>query len=355
MTVALTALLYNSILPLIILALSISYLLAKTKPHLRSIPGPRLAAYTKLWRLHDVYKGASHLTAIELHAKHGKLVRIAPNVISVSNPDEIPKIYGFKGEFTKTAFYPIQAISWQKKVRPNLFSTRDEAFHRETKRKLAGAYGLEALLKMEPAIDGCGEVFLRKMRGFADRGEEVDLGRWMQYYGKFVCFCADLAKSLLGWLPRDLADSRGTAFDVVGEMTFAQRFGFLEQGSDVDGMMRAIEGMLSYAAICGQVPELHPFLLGNPLFPILLPQMEKWNQVLVFTLKALNSRTKIARDGELELNHSQADDGDMLSRFAAVKAFDPLKMGTVDVVVTLAGNVRQDHDQVRLHDKMGQC
>ena len=107
-------------------------------------------------------------------------------------------------------------------------------------------------------------------------------------------------------------------------------------------MMGAIEGMLSYAAICGQVPELHPFLLGNPLFPILLPQMEKWNQVLVFTLKALNSRTKIVRDGELELVPSQAADGDMLSRFAAVKSFDPLKMNTVDVVVTLAGNVRRN-------------
>jgi hypothetical protein len=107
-------------------------------------------------------------------------------------------------------------------------------------------------------------------------------------------------------------------------------------------MMGAIEGMLSYAAICGQVPELHPFLLGNPLFPILLPQMEKWNQVLVFTLKALNSRTNIARDGELELVHPRASDSDMLSRFAAVKTFDPLKMSTVDVVVALAGNVRHD-------------
>jgi hypothetical protein len=106
-------------------------------------------------------------------------------------------------------------------------------------------------------------------------------------------------------------------------------------------MMGAIEDMLSYAAICGQVPELHPFLLGNPLFPILLPQMEKWNQVLVFTLKALNNRTNTARDGELVLVHSQADDGDMLSRFAAVKAYDPLKMSTVDVVVALAGNVRE--------------
>lgn len=186
------------LLPLFVtlLTLSISYLLAGTKTHLRSIPGPRLAAYTKLWRLHDVYKGSSHLTAIALHARHGKLVRIAPNVISIGDPDEISKIYGVKGEFTKTAFYPIQAISWRGKVQQNLFSTRDEAFHRESKRKVAGAYGLEALLKMEPAMSGCGELFLSKMREFADRGEEVDLGRWVQYYGKWAVLTGRGEKSV---------------------------------------------------------------------------------------------------------------------------------------------------------------
>jgi len=185
MPVALASSIYNYGFPLAIALLILSYLLNKNKPGLCSIPGPRLAAYTKLWRLHDVYKGSSHLTAISLHAKHGKLVRIAPNVISVADSKEISKIYGIKGEFTKTAFYPIQEISWLKKPQPNLFSLCDETRHREDKRKVAGAYGLEALLKMEPAIDGCGQLLLAKMGGFADRGELVDLGRWVQFYGTF--------------------------------------------------------------------------------------------------------------------------------------------------------------------------
>ena len=104
-------------------------------------------------------------------------------------------------------------------------------------------------------------------------------------------------------------------------------------------MMEAIEGMLVYASQCGQVPEAHKFLLGNPLFPILMPQMETWNQVLMFTLKAINSRTKIARDGELELDEDRVGN-DMLSKWAAVKSFDPLKMSTRDVVVHLSTNVR---------------
>jgi hypothetical protein len=86
---------------------------------------------------------------------------------------------------------------------------------------------------------------------------------------------------------------------VVGEATFASKLGFLDQGKDVDGMMKAIEGMLTYATLCEQVPEYHKFLLGNVLFTMLMPAMETWNQVLVFTLKAINSRASIKQDREL--------------------------------------------------------
>ena len=298
-------------LPLLLLVIVGSLLRNRYKPGLSDIPGPPLAAYTKLWRLYDVWKGQAHLTAIAIHRQHGPLVRIAPNVVSVADADAISKIYNIKGDFTKTAFYPIQSISWQKRPQMNLFSTRSEAEHREQRKKIANAYSMESLLKMEPAIDECSKLFLRKMGEYADRSEAVDLGAWLQYY----------------------------AFDVVGEVTFAKRLGFLEKGGDVDNMMQAIEGMLLYASHTGQVPEAHPFLLGNPLFPILIPAMETWNQVVMFTLKAINSRTKMTRNGELELEDGHVGD-DMLSKWAAVKAFDPLKMSTRDVVVHLSTNVR---------------
>lgn len=102
-------------------------------------------------------------------------------------------------------------------------------------------------------------------------------------------------------------------------------------------MMKAIEGMLYYAAVCGQVPELHRVLLGNPIFTALLPAMETWNQVLVFTLKVINGRASIKRDGELI--HSDVEGRDFLSRLAHVKSSDPDKMSTRDIVVATSGNV----------------
>ncbi|KAK5721352.1 hypothetical protein LTR17_014641 [Elasticomyces elasticus] len=187
----------------------------------------------------------------------------------------------------------------------NLFSTRDETEHREQRKKIANAYSMESLLKMEPAIDECGKLLLRKMGKYADRDEAVDLGTWLHYY----------------------------AFDVVGALSFNNRFGFLEQGKDVDGIMQANAVILLYAALIGQVPKAHPFLLGNPLFPILVPQMESWNAVL-----AINARTEVARGGEIELEGGQGGE-DMLSKWASLKAHDPSKMTTRDMVVHLSANV----------------
>jgi cytochrome P450 len=111
----------------------------------------------------------------------------------------------------------------------------------------------------------------------------------------------------------------------------------MEQGTDIDGMIHAIEWIAAYGTIVGQVPELHKFLLGNPLLTKLMPAMETWNQVVLFTLNAINSRASIQRDGELI--KADVEGRDMMSRWAYVRSSDPDKMSTKDIVVALSGNV----------------
>jgi len=102
-------------------------------------------------------------------------------------------------------------------------------------------------------------------------------------------------------------------------------------------MISAIQGVLKYAALCGQVPEWHRMLLGNPLLTALMPAMETQNQVLVFTLQAINERASIKRDGELI--KADTEGWDMMSKWAYVKSGNPDKMSTRDIVVHLSGNV----------------
>ncbi|KAF5010518.1 hypothetical protein FDECE_3335 [Fusarium decemcellulare] len=290
----------------------------KYRPGLRTLPGPRLAAYTSLWRWLDVRNGQAHKTAITLHRKYGPVVRIGPNHVSVSDPREIKNIYGLKSGYTKTAFYPIQSITWKGKVEVNLFGTRDEGYHRELKRPVANAYSLTTLLSNEAAVDSCTALLIKKLSAHADGSQVVDFGEWIQFY----------------------------TFDVVGELTFAKKLGFLDKGGDVDGMIQAIEDLLVYASQIGQIPTWHKLLMGNPLLPILIPSMEGWNKVLTFTLKAVNdviggsgsSGGELKPDGELDIKNLDKQ-GDMLSKWFALKLADPDKMSTRDIVVHLSTNV----------------
>jgi hypothetical protein len=75
----------------------------KLRPSLRSIPGPFVASFTDLWRLLAVYSGRFDLSLQAQHDKHGDLVRIGPNCISVGDPKEIKQIYSISRLFQKVS------------------------------------------------------------------------------------------------------------------------------------------------------------------------------------------------------------------------------------------------------------
>lgn len=86
---------------ILLAAVALHLLRNRFKRGLRDIPGPTAAKYTRLWKLHSVWKGDHHNTAIDLHRKYGSLVRIGPKHVSVGDPDAIPVIYGLNKGFTK--------------------------------------------------------------------------------------------------------------------------------------------------------------------------------------------------------------------------------------------------------------
>jgi hypothetical protein len=99
---------------------------------------------------------------------------------------------------------------------------------------------MTSIRTLEPFADECTAIFIDSMSKY--EGEEVDLGTWLQWY----------------------------AFDVIGGITFASPFGFLEKETDVKDMIKSIGFGVTYAGIVGLIPWLHPLLLGNkPLLKVL--------------------------------------------------------------------------------------
>lgn len=185
-----------------------------------------------------------------------------------------------------------------------IFSTRDEGLHKRFKRSVAAAYTMSSLKELEPMNDDCSAIFLDKMGKFA--GKDIDLGQWFH-----------VSEILLSILESNADDTQWYAFDVISSITFNDRFGFMEQEKDINDIIAAIEGRLTYNSIVGQVPWLHPYLFGN--------RAVAWLASFIPSLAVLNSAKYIIAltAKRLEAYHNNEENTkelqDLLARFKRFK------------------------------------
>lgn len=88
---------------LILLLVSLLIYLARNyfNHGLHKYPGPFIASLTDWWRFFDVLGRRPDITHIDLHKKHGNIVRIGPNVLSFASPAALKDIYGLNKGFVK--------------------------------------------------------------------------------------------------------------------------------------------------------------------------------------------------------------------------------------------------------------
>ncbi|KAB8256643.1 cytochrome P450 [Aspergillus pseudonomiae] len=183
-------------------------------PTLRSVPGPFLARFSRLWYFIQVYRGRFPWSNIELHRKYGAIVRIAPNEYSIDDPTAVKTLYGPGTSFIKGPWYDGSHNIGDEKV--GIFAVRDPKAHHTEKRKIASLYSMSSVVKMEAAVNGCLELLTEKLQEISRYGTSFRL------------------KTLLG-----------------------RRFGFLDAGKDPIDLVHAIDDVLTYAARVGVYPELH--------------------------------------------------------------------------------------------------
>jgi len=191
------------------------------------IPGPLLASCTDLWRVFVVWRRRPELEHIRLHQIHGPLVRLGPRAVSVSDPAAIQVIYALNSGFVKSEFYPVQQTIARGRRLFTLFTSTDSAFHAKLRRAVSNAYAMSTLVQFEPLVDSTTLEFLNQLeKRFANKpGADgvCDFGKWLQYY----------------------------AFDVIGELTFSKRIGFVDNGGDVENIIGDLQWLLNYAAVVG--------------------------------------------------------------------------------------------------------
>jgi hypothetical protein len=258
---------------------------------LRKIPGPFLASFSNIDRIWSVVGKEQMKYHISLHRKYGRLVRVGPNHVSISDSNTIQQLYSISPKFIKSDFYVAFDPKTPAGTMPTIFSVRDEAAHKAIKRPVANAYSMSTMRELEPMNDACSEIFLHKLEGMV--GMDVDFGEWLHWY----------------------------AFDVISSITFSNRLGFMEQETDIGGIINAIEGRLVYCSIVGQAPWLHKYcLLGNTF-------VERLANRFVPAVASLGSSSMIVSFAAKQLQRYQNKDPkttethlpDMLDRFKRFK------------------------------------
>lgn len=205
---------------------------AITSP-LRSIPGPFWARFTRLWYFARVANGSFEKDNIALHRRYGPIVRIAPNMYSFDIPGApVKQVYGIGSKMPKSEWY--EGWKHPSPDRWTLFPDRNIKRHGETRRRFQGLYSMSSLVTYESYVDSCTDILVQRLRGFASNGDTVDMMKWLQCY----------------------------AFDVIGDVTYSRRFGFLDAGKDVAGLMEALSKSMPYSTLVGIYPGLHRFLFA---------------------------------------------------------------------------------------------
>lgn len=132
-------------------------------------------------------------------------------------------------------FYVVQQSVVKGHSLASLFSTVDNDFHSQFRRCVNAAFSMSALVQYEPFVDNTTKLFLDQTeRIFARNPDGCDFTRWLQFY----------------------------AFDVIGEITYSKRHGFVERNEDIDGIIAYLSKLFLYVAPVSENPALlSPFSL----------------------------------------------------------------------------------------------
>lgn len=202
---------------------------------LRDIPGPFAARFTRLWYLRSIWKGQAHWDDIALHRKYAQngnfyapIVRVGPNMYSITRPEKV--VYGISSKMEKSPWY--EGWKHPSPDRWSVFSDRNITRHAETRRKFQSMYSMSSLLHYEAYAETAQDVFRQRLIEMTQQTQRVNMHHWLQCY----------------------------AFDVIGNITYGRRFGFLDEGKDVEHMMASLEASMVYSSLVGVYCWAHPTL-----------------------------------------------------------------------------------------------
>lgn len=107
------------------------------------------------------------------------------------------------------------------RVLESLFGTLDQDYHARLRRVVSHAFSMSTIVQYEPRVNETARVFLDQTEAlFANTGRICDFKLWLQFF----------------------------AFDVITQITYSRRVGFIDREEDVNGVIAWLDTMFDYSA-----------------------------------------------------------------------------------------------------------
>jgi benzoate 4-monooxygenase len=203
----------------------------------RNIPGPIFAQFSDWWLALAAYKGKRSETVHRAHVKYGKpalairlfpllirpigpVIRIAPNHISIANPDALQIVYGHQSRTLKSDFYDAFVS-----ITRGLFNTRSRPEHARKRKMVSALFSTHNVTQFEFNIRECLTAFVGQFDRLAaeaalNEGHSGKAQKGDAEHGAWVWM------DVLSWF-------NYLAFDIIGDLAFGSPFGMIKAGRDV--------------------------------------------------------------------------------------------------------------------------
>ncbi|KAF9445726.1 cytochrome P450 monooxygenase [Macrolepiota fuliginosa MF-IS2] len=196
---------------------------------IRKYPGPFLAKFSDIW-LGYVSKGGHRSEVVhEMHRKYGPVVRIAPDHVSIADPDALTVVYAHGNGALKSNFYDAFVS-----IRRGVFNVRDRNEHTRKRKIISHIFSQKSVLEFEPQIRLYVGQFLQqwdRLYDMAVKGMSGDDGEgWVGRDGRLWLDCLPWANYL--------------AFDIVGDLAFGAPFGMIQAAKDIALVPRNQKSMM---------------------------------------------------------------------------------------------------------------
>lgn len=208
---------------------------------LAAYPGPFLAKLTNLYSVVHAMRGDRHEDLYKLHQRHGRIVRIGPNRVTILDARALEPIYGHQANVQKSQWYhSFYSVS--------IFNAIDRNVHARKRRVMSQAFSDNALRGMEPHIlsairDWC--------LALGDEHPNQSQGKQGQ------ASSSSSSSSGGGWSrPKDMVHwSACLIFDALGEICFGKTFNTTRSDENTF-FFRLMAVNVRILNICGQMPLL---------------------------------------------------------------------------------------------------